>query len=108
MSGATPSSIQTDNGFLEESKTTPLDDLMDNTSSNGGTPSQSNEPYESAFYSSNDGNGYPGHIQGTSDVDTNDALSMSFRSMDLASERRGSIEVKFIHEDAERLNKKRR
>lgn len=81
---------------------------MDNTSSNGGTPSERNEPYESsAFYSSNDGGGYPG-IQGTSEVDTNDALSMSFRSMDLNSERRGSIEVKFLHEDAERLNKKRR
>ena len=42
-----------------------------------------------------------------------DALSMSFRSMDLASdrhgsmERRGSIEVRYTNEDATRLNKKR-
>ena len=39
-----------------------------------------------------------------------DALSMSFRSVDfsmMSDGRRGSIEAKFIHEDAERLNKKR-
>ena len=80
-------------------------------------PSQ-HECYESSqTVSENDGNGgsnflnYQERIQ--SEVDSSEALSMSFRSMDLASdrhgsmERRGSIEVRYEKEDTSRLNKKR-
>ena len=115
------STLQTTNGPLAAAAATLnynlQEDSIDNTSSNGGTPSLK-EGYESSQTVSNDGNGggnylqVPEHIQSEMDS-SQDALSMSFRSMDLASdrhgsmERRGSIEVRYTNEDATRLNKKR-
>ena len=102
----TPSSIQTV-GELEEIKTDDnlFDDMYESTSSNGGNPSQRSGIYESSGIHSTDGGGYQERIQ--SDLDSSDALSMSFRSVDMHSERRGSIEVKFSAEDMSRLHRKR-
>ena len=76
----------------------------DDVLSAGGSAGNMRDEYESR--SSNDN--LNDAAATLSESGESDALSMSFRSIDFNSSRRGSIEVQFLHEDAARLEEKRK
>lgn len=105
-------SIQTNDSelfdLIEEAKNTgDSEHVNDGTSSNGGQPSNCSIGFYQSNQDSQDGGDYADRGGMMSDLDTCDALSMSFRSVDMHTERRGSIEASRIDEDLRRLQAKR-